>query len=96
MLQERSRCMRYRKLGATGLEVSEIGLGAEWLERHTAEEVRQVVAYCEEKGINILDCWMSEPNVRSHIGAAIKGRRERWIIQGHLMTPSSETMQSPP
>ena len=76
--------MRYRKLGATGLEVSEIGLGAEWLERHTAEEVRQVVAYCEEKGINILDCWMSEPNVRSHIGAAIKGRRERWIIQGHL------------
>ena len=84
MLQERSRCMRYRKLGATGLEVSEIGLGAEWLERHTAEEVRQVVAYCEEKGINILDCWMSEPNVRSHIGAAIKGRRERWIIQGHI------------
>ena len=76
--------MRYRKLGATGLEVSEIGLGAEWLERHTAEEVRQVVAYCEEKGINILDCWMSEPNVRSHSGAAIKGRRERWIIQGHI------------
>lgn len=76
--------MRYRKLGATGLEVSEIGLGAEWLERHTAEEVRQVVAYCEEKGINILDCWMSEPEVRSKIGAAIAGKRERWIIQGHL------------
>ena len=76
--------MRYRKLGGTGLEVSEIGLGAEWLERHDTEEVRQVVAYCEEKGINILDCWMSEPNVRSNIGAAIRGRRERWIIQGHL------------
>ena len=76
--------MRYRKLGATGLEVSEIGLGAEWLERHTAEEVRQVVAYCEEKGINILDCWMSEPNVRSNIGAAIRGKRERWIIEGHI------------
>lgn len=29
MPQERSHCMRYRKLGGTGLEVSEIGLGAE-------------------------------------------------------------------
>lgn len=71
-------------LGNTGLEVSEIGLGAEWLERHTKEEVKEVVRRCEEGGINILDCWMSEPNVRSNIGEAISGRRERWIIQGHL------------
>ena len=26
----------------------------------------------------------SEPNVRSNIGAAIAGKRERWIIQGHF------------
>ena len=76
--------MRYRTLGNTGLMVSEIGLGAEWLERHNAEEVRAVIDCCEEQGINILDCWMSEPKVRSNIGAAIAGRRERWIIQGHF------------
>lgn len=76
--------MRYRELGNTGLKVSEIGLGAEWLERHNTEEVKEVVSYCEEKGINILDCWMSEPNVRSNLGAAIKGHRDHWIIQGHL------------
>ena len=76
--------MKYRELGKTGLTVSEIGLGAEWLERHSKEEVAAIISYCEEKGINILDCWMSEPNVRSNIGAAIKGKRERWIIQGHL------------
>ena len=76
--------MRYRKLGNTGLEVSEIGLGAEWLERHNAEEVNAVVDRCEDWGINILDCWMSEPNVRSNKGAALRGRREKWIIQGHL------------
>ncbi len=76
--------MRYRELGRTGLSVSEIGLGGEWLERHDAKEVKAVIARCEELGINILDCWMSQPQVRSNIGAAIAGSRERWIIQGHL------------
>ncbi len=76
--------MRYRALGKTGLTVSEIGLGGEWLERHNAEEVKAVIDCCEAQGINILDCWMSEPNVRSNIGAAIAGKRERWIVQGHF------------
>lgn len=66
------------------MEVSEIGLGAEWLERHDSREIKEVIDTCEAQGINILDCWMSEPNVRSNIGAALKGRRERWIIQGHI------------
>jgi len=76
--------MQYRELGKTGLRVSEIGLGAEWLERHNAEEVKEVIEHCRKSGINILDCWMSEPNVRSNIGAAIKDHRNHWIIQGHL------------
>lgn len=76
--------MQYRTLGNTGLTVSEIGLGAEWLERRSAEEVKTIIDCCEENGINILDCWMPEPNVRTNIGAAIRGRRENWIIQGHF------------
>ncbi len=76
--------MKYRELGKTGLIVSEIGLGGEWLERHNTEEVKAVIDVCEKEGINILDCWMSEPNVRSNIGLAIKGKRDRWIIQGHI------------
>ncbi len=76
--------MKYRALGKTGMQVSEIGLGGEWLERHNTEEVRAVIDCCEEQGINILDCWMSEPTVRSNIGVALEGRRERWYIQGHI------------
>ncbi len=76
--------MRFRELGNTGIKVSEIGLGAEWLERHNTEEVKAVIDACEKEGINILDCWMSEPNVRSNIGLALKGRRRNWIIQGHI------------
>lgn len=76
--------MRYRELGNTSLQVSEIGLGAEWLERHTEEEVKAVIQRCESYGINILDCWMSNPEVRTKIGNAICGHREKWVIQGHF------------
>ena len=76
--------MRYRELGNTGLQVSEIGLGAEWLERHNEEEVKAVIQRCESYGINILDCWMSNPEVRTKIGNAICGNREKWVIQGHF------------
>ena len=76
--------MRYRTLGKTGLSVSEIGLGGEWLERHNTQECEAIIRRCEEQGINILDCWMSEPNVRSNIGAALRGHREKWYIQGHI------------
>lgn len=76
--------MRYRELGKTGIKVSEIGFGAEWMVGRTAEEVRAVVDRCEEHGINILDCWMAEPNVRTHIGQALKGRRDKWILEGHI------------
>lgn len=76
--------MVYRRLGKTNLMVSRIGLGAEWLERHSAQECAQIIEACENAGINIADCWMSEPDVRSNLGAALKGRREKWYIQGHI------------
>ena len=76
--------MKYRRLGKTGLMVSEIGFGAEWMERHTAGECKVVLERAEELGINILDCWMSEPTVRTSLGQALAGRRERWYIQGHI------------
>lgn len=76
--------MQYRRLGKTNLMVSEIGLGAEWLERHNYEECKAIIDRADELGINILDCWMSEPNVRTKIGKALAGRREQWYIQGHI------------
>ena len=76
--------MIYRKLGNTGLMVSEVGLGGEWLARHSAEEVKAIIQRAEEYGMNIMDCFMAEPAVRSNIGAAIRGHREKWIIQGHI------------
>ena len=76
--------MTLRRLGKTGLMVSEIGLGAEWLERLDEDGCRQIVDLCDEAGINIVDIWMSEPEVRTKLGNALKGRREKWFIQGHI------------
>lgn len=76
--------MEYRRLGKTNLMVSEIGFGGEWLERHNYEECKAAIDRAGELGINILDCWMSAPDVRSNIGKALTGRRERWFIQGHI------------
>ncbi len=76
--------MKLRRLGRTGLMVSEVGFGGEWLERHGAEECASLLRRAGQAGINILDCWMSEPNVRTNIGNALAGQRERWVIQGHI------------
>ena len=54
--------MKTNRLGKTGLQVSEIGFGGEWLERHPEEESIELIRYASSKGINILDCWMPDPN----------------------------------
>lgn len=48
--------MEYRKLGKTGLSVSEIGFDGEWLERHDVAESAELVREAHEQGINIIDC----------------------------------------
>ena len=76
--------MRYRTLGKTGLQVSEIGFGGEWLERHEKQESTELLRYAHEKGINIVDCWMPDPKSRDIIGEAMKGCRSSWYVQGHI------------
>ena len=76
-------CIRDR--GRTGLQVSEIGFGAEWMGK-PQEEVDAFVRACEETGINLMDVWMADPAMRSKLGHAMaeRGTRDQWIIQGHI------------
>ena len=76
--------MKYRDLGDTGIKVSEIAFGAEFLVERPYEDTEELIKACEANGINFVDCWMSELDVRSHLGKAIKGNRENWVIQGHI------------
>ena len=76
--------MEFRSVSDTGIEVSVIGFGAEWMVDKTQDEVSKLVEYCNQNDINLLDCWMSDPSVRSKLGKAIKDNREKWYIQGHI------------
>ena len=76
--------MIYRTLGITGLPVSEIGFGGEWLERHEESESIALIKYAHSKGINIIDCWMPDPKSRDIIGQAIAEDRTGWYVQGHI------------
>ena len=76
--------MHYRKLGKTNLMVSEIGFGGEWLERHEEAESIALIRHAQEKGINIIDCWMPDPKSRDIIGQGIADCRDQWFVQGHI------------
>lgn len=48
------------------------------------KEVKSIVDTAINNGINFLDIFMAEANVRSNIGNALAGRRKDIVIQGHL------------
>ena len=76
--------MRYRTLGKTGLETSIIGLGLEHIDKKEYEVVKETIDAAMDHEINIMDLFMPGSDVRQKIGRAIKGNREKFIIQGHI------------
>ena len=76
--------MIYRKLGKTGLEVSAIGLGCEYVWFADEERVTEVVHAALDAGINYIDLFVGTPTTREYFGRAIKGRRDKVYLAGHL------------
>ena len=76
--------MVYRTLGRTGLQVSEIGMGCEGFVGKSCEEVLAFVDRMEALGVNCVDLYTSNPEVRSNLGRALRGRRKKFVLQAHL------------
>ena len=76
--------MNYRTLGRTGLKVSEIGMGCEGLVGKSYDQVKEFVDKMEELEVNCIDLYTSNPEVRSNLGRAIEGRRDKFVLQSHL------------
>lgn len=76
--------MKYRLLGKTGLIVSPIGLGTEYLHRATRDTVISVVHEALDRGVNYIDLFLPSPDYRDNFGMALKRKRKDVVIAGHL------------
>ena len=77
--------MEYRILGKTGLKASVVGIGGEGFENKSFPECEEIIDAAFSNGINIIDIYNSNPDVRSNVGTALKKYpRESYIIEGHL------------
>lgn len=76
--------MIYRTLGRTGIKVSAISLGCEGFVGKSPAEAQEMMDFAIRNGINFIDIYSSDPELRSLIGGTLRGRRESFVIQGHL------------
>lgn len=77
--------MKYRELKRLGgQKVSEIALGCEGFMGKSQAEFNEMLDHALASGINFMDLYTSNPEFRDHLGAAIAGKRERIILQGHI------------
>lgn len=77
--------MKYRELKRCNqVKVSEIALGCEGFMGKDREEFAQMFNRALEMGVNFIDMYSPNPEFRDNLGAAIKGRREQVVLQGHI------------
>lgn len=76
--------MQYRTLGRTGLRAGVIGLGSEAFVNHDDAFAQELIDAAIGAGVNYFDLYNPEPYIRDSFGKAMKGRREKFIMQAHL------------
>ena len=84
--QASNNSMTYRPLGNTGLEVSELSIGCGGFEKLDSAGSVALMKMAIDSGMNYIDIYDANPKTRSNIGAALKGCRDKMIIQGHIGT----------
>ena len=78
--------MEYRELGRTGIKVSVIALGCEGFVANEGALTEQLLNAAEQGGINRIDLYAPQPEMRSRLGKWLRGRRGKFVLQAHLCT----------
>ena len=78
--------MEYRELGRTGIKVSVIALGCEGFVANEGALTEQLLNAAEQGGINCIDLYAPQPEMRSRLGKWLRGRRGKFALQAHLCT----------
>jgi predicted aldo/keto reductase-like oxidoreductase len=76
--------MIYGELGRTGIDVSVVGLGTEYLQNAPREHVVETVGALLDAGGTYIDALYAFPAYRDHLAVAIKGKRDQVVLAGHL------------
>jgi hypothetical protein len=85
--------MNYRTLGRTGLWVSEVGLGTEYLMDQPREVIISVVREAIARGVNYFDLFGAGPDFRNAMGEAFRGARDEVHLVAHLGATVTEDGQ---
>lgn len=78
--------MEYRELGRTGIKVSVIALGCEGFIANEGVLTEQLLTAAAQGGVNCIDLYAPQPEMRSRLGKWLAGRRGQFVLQAHLCT----------
>ena len=86
--------MKYTVLGKTNLKISVVGLGGIPIQKTDVAGVKSVLDACVEMGINYIDTARAYTVSEEYLGAALVGRREKFVIATKSMARDYESMKA--
>lgn len=84
--------MEYRILGKTGLKISRLGFGGIPIQRIDAEGTKTLIHQLKDAGVNYIDTARGYTVSEEYLGAALEGRRDKFILATKSMSRDKESM----